>query len=211
MGVSTILYQAFGEKTNINKNISTTTQYEKIISKDFPSIALLKNGDLLFRRGYGVDSTISMNFSQGEKRYSHAGIIQKTDNGIFIIHAEEDKEHGYNGVYNEPIREFLEGIHIWAVYRFDLSLTLQEDVINYALKLKGQNITFDMNFNLKDDSKMYCSEFIYKVINRTTQKELISAKKYFLGKRFVTLSDLYENGNSQLVELSHSILKKPIR
>jgi hypothetical protein len=58
---------------------------------------------------------------------------------------------------------------------------------------------------------MYCSEFIYKVINRTTQKELISAKKYFLGKRFVTLSDLYENGNSQLVELSHSILKKPIR
>jgi hypothetical protein len=206
-----IVHQAFGEHKIIDtksQRLIVYDQYEKNPSKDFPSIGLLKNGDILLRRGYGVDSTVSMNFSQGEKRYSHAGIIQKKDDGVFIIHSEEDKDHGRNGVYIEPIKDFLDGIHIWAVYRFDLSPKLEEDVISYALKLKSQNIIFDIDFNLNEDNKMYCSEFIYKVINRTTGKELIHAGKHFVGKNFVTISDLYQNNSAKLVDISHNIIKR---
>ena len=196
-----IIYQAFGEHKTVDN------EYEKSPSKSFPSIDLLKNGDLLFRRGYGVDSTVSMNFSQGEKRYSHAGIVHKTDKGVFIIHSEEDKVNGRDGVYTESIKDFLDGIHIWAVYRFNLPLKLENDIISYALKLKSQDIIFDLDFNLNEDKKMYCSEFIYKVINRTTGKEYIKAGKRFVGKNFVTISDLYQGNDIKLVEISHKIIK----
>lgn len=211
VGIAFIVYQAFGEHKTFDKKTKKEiiyNQYEKHPSKGFPSIELLRNGDVIFRRGYGVDSTVSMNFSQGEKRYSHAGIIQKTDKGIFVIHSEEDKENGRDGVYVESIKDFLDGIHIWAIYRFDVSETLENSIIEYALKLKNQNIIFDIDFNLDEDKKMYCSEFIYKVINRTVKNEFIKAGKYFVGKKFVTISDLYQNGYSNLIEISHKIIEK---
>ena len=143
-GIVLVIYQAFGEHKTFHKKTKKKiihNQYEKHPSKGFPSIELLRNGDIIFRRGYGVDSTVSMNFSQGEKRYSHAGIIQKTDKGIFVIHSEEDKDNGRDGVYVESIKDFLDGIHIWAIYRFNLSETLE-------------NIIFDIDFNLDEDKKM---------------------------------------------------------
>ncbi|KIM04342.1 MAG: hypothetical protein KU29_10660 [Sulfurovum sp. FS06-10] len=207
IGIFWFLYQAFGnDEVKMVQKISSMTHYEKNPSLKFPSSNLLENGDIIFRRGYGVDSTISMNFSQGEKRYSHAGMIYKTDKGIFIIHAEEDKEHGHNGVYIESIEEFLEGISIWAVYRFDLSKKLHQNMVNYALKLSKKNIIFDMDFNLLDDDKMYCSEFIYKVVNRSTSQELITAGKHFFGKNFVTIFDLYTNDMNKLVQSSHKMV-----
>ncbi len=208
-----IVYQAFGEyeevtvENSVVKNFNYNKYSTQIIQK-FPQLDLLKDGDLLFRRGYGIDSTVSMNFSQGEKRYSHAGIIFKKDNKVFIIHSEEDKKNGHNGVYVEPIEDFLEGISIWAVYRFNLTSELRKKVINYSLTLKEQGIIFDIDFNLDEDKKMYCSEFIYKVINRTTKQELIRGGKHFLGRKFVTISDLYQNNSSKLINISHNILKK---
>lgn len=146
-----------------------------------------------------------MNFSQGEKRYSHAGIIQKTNNGVFIIHSEEDKNNNRNGVYRESIQDFLEGIHIWGVYR--LEKIKEQEIIDYALKLEKQNVLFDMDFNLDEDKKMYCSEFIYKVINRTTKDQIINPGKQFMGRTFVTISDLYQHDHAKLVDISHKIIK----
>ena len=68
-------------------------------------------------------------------------MIYKTNKSIFIIHAEEDKEHGHNGVYIESIEEFLEGISIWAVYRFDLSEKLHQRVKRTNIMYPSENPT----------------------------------------------------------------------
>lgn len=211
IGMIWIFYQAFWSQERQVKSDEKLLYggYEKNPSIAFPSLELLQNGDIIFRRGYGVDSTVSMNFSQGEKRYSHAGIVYKTDKGVSIIHAEEDKIHGYNGVYQESITDFLDGISIWAIYRFDqISKENQEKIVQYALELSQKNIEFDIDFNLKDDDKMYCSEFIYKVVNRSTTQTLIKPGKKFLGKSFVTISDLYKKNVNTLIQSSHKKLTK---
>jgi len=204
IGIVWVFYNAFFQK--IRKNSNFKQVYEKVASNKFPSIQL-KDGDIILRRGYGVDSTISTNFSQGEKRYSHVGLIDQTDKGVFVIHVVEDKEKSINGLYIESLGNFLDKVSIWAIYRYDFSETSSKKMMNYIEDLKKKNITFDMEFNLDDDEKMYCSEFIYKVINRTTEKELIKAGKVFMGKKFVTISDVYENTNSKLVEISHKLIK----
>lgn len=204
IGIVWVFYNAFFQK--IRKNSDFKKVYEKVASSKFPSIQL-KDGDIILRRGYGVDSTISTNFSQGEKRYSHVGFIRETDKGTFVIHVVEDKEKGLNGLYIESLGDFLDKVSIWAIYRYNFSQSNSKKLMNYIDDLKKKNITFDIEFNLDDDEKMYCSEFIYKVINRTTEKELIKAGKVFMGKKFVTISDVYENTNSKLVEISHKLIK----
>ena len=204
IGIVWIIHNAFFQKVIENKALKQV--YEKVAFSKFPSIQL-KDGDIILRRGYGVDSTISTNFSQGEKRYSHVGFISQTAKGIFVIHVVEDKEKSLNGLYVESLGEFLDKVSIWAIYRYNFLQKNSKKMMNYIDDLKKINITFDIEFNLDDDEKMYCSEFIYKVINRTNEKELITAGKIFMGKKFVTISDVYENTNCKLVERSHKLLK----
>lgn len=166
----------------------------------FPDTNLLQEGDLVFRRGYGVDSTVAMNFSEGEKRYSHAGLLVKRGGVFFVVHSEDDAEHGHYGIYPEPLREFLKDSPVWGVYRFKLSRKTRQKIAEAALHMTKRDIKFDYDFDLHDDDKMYCTEFIYKTVNRTVGKTIIRPGKRFMSRDFVTISDLYENDLVYLVQ-----------
>ncbi len=202
-----ILYSAFGDREISKKSFRNNHLYEKKPSQQFPNTDLLENGDILFRRGYGVDSTVAMNFSEGEKRYSHAGIVYIEKDKIYIIHSE-DEDDKRNGVFKEELNTFIDDSPIWAVYRFNMSDKVKETIITQALILETQNILFDNDFNLDEDKKMYCSEFIYKVVNRSANEEIIHAGKRFMSRTFVTISNLYENKYSKLVQSSHKKIKE---
>jgi len=165
-----------------------------------PIINKLENADLILRRGYGVDSIIAMNFSEGEKKYSHAGIIYKTNDRIFVIHSEDDSDHEIDGVSIITLNEFLNNTKQWAIYRFKLSNDIKKKIISLALQYSSQKIKFDNDFDLKDDNKMYCSEFIYKIVNRSSGFDVIVAGKKVLSRVFVTISDLYENRFTYLIQ-----------
>ncbi|MDD2451493.1 MAG: YiiX/YebB-like N1pC/P60 family cysteine hydrolase [Dysgonamonadaceae bacterium] len=204
--IISILFSAFGDSKPTQT--AQTFIYEKKSSHHFPDLNLLKNGDMVFRRGYGADSTVAMNFSEGEKRYSHAGIIFIDSNNTYVIHSEEDEEYGQNGVFKEKIDEFLSNSPVWAVYRLDITKEEQLALVELALTSEKNHILFDDNFNLKDDQKMYCSEFIYKTVNRSTNQQIITAGKKFMGRTFVTISNLYENKYTRLIQSSHKKILK---
>ena len=189
---------------NENKSIKLQIKYSKKPTSKYPEIDKLKDGYLVFRRGYGVDSIVAANFSNVEKRYSHAGIILLENNKVFVIHSEESPTKHFNGIVKEKLSDFLQGVKIWAVYKYD---DIDSNKLrDYTLKLKQQNITFDMDFDLKSDDKMYCSEFIYKSLNTVVNKDFIKASKIFLSKRYVVITDLYINEHTTLVDISHKIL-----
>ena len=202
-----IIYFIFERQTfnnvKVTQETKNTYQYSKKVTSLYPNMQLLKSGDIILRRGYGVDSIVAANFSNKEKRYSHAGIIYKDKNNIYVIHSEDNKIKGFNGVVQEKLQNYLKGIKIWAVYRYDdINLT---KLTSYILEEKKSNILFDMEFDLKTNNKMYCSEFIYKSFNKVSQKILIKASKLFLSKRYVVITDLYLNKNTKLIDISHKI------
>ena len=180
--------------------------YDTKISKKFPTAKWLENGDIVFRRGYGVDSNIAVNFSDGEKRYSHAGIIIKENDVLYVLHSVEDKKQDYHGVVKEKLKLFLNNMGMWAVYRYDLDKKTREGITQYALMIKKSNVSFDKKFDLNSDGSMYCSEYIYKVVNKVSYRKIITAKKIFAGRLFVTVSNLYENRYSILIDSSHKKL-----
>ncbi len=204
IGIFTI-YFIFEKQTphnvKVTQEIKSIYQYSKKATSFYPNIKLLRSGDIILRRGYGVDSIVAANFSNKEKRYSHAGIIYKDKNNIYVIHSEDNKRKGFNGVVKEKLQNYLKGIKIWAVYMYDnINVT---KLTTYILKEEQSNILFDMEFDLKTNKKMYCSEFIYKSFNKVSQKKLIKASKLFLSKRYVVITDLYLNKNTKLIDISH--------
>ncbi len=205
--LSFIVYSAFGDN-KLSKELHKNKQlYASKPSLQFPDINLLENGDIIFRRGYGVDSTVAANFSEGEKRYSHAGIIYKKEDKIYVIHSEDDDE-GHNGVFMENLDDFIDNSPIWAVYRYKVLDKIKVKMIQESLAFLHKHTKFDNDFDLKDDDKMYCTEFIYKVVNRSAKKEIIHAGKRFMSRTFVTISDLYENSYAFLLQSNYKKIKE---
>lgn len=202
-----VFYSAFGDHKKPLDKIKKQALYSKKATLVFPKLDLLKNADIVFRRGYGVDSTVAMNFSEGEKRYSHAGIIYKKDGEFYVIHSEDDDKSHHNGIFSQSLKSFLDGSPIWAVYRLNLPDRAKQRIVSLALEFQKKDIKFDNDFDLNDDKKMYCSEFVYKVINRANKREIIHAGKQLMSRTFVTISDLYENKHTKLVQSSHKKIK----
>lgn len=120
----------------------------------------LQLGDLLFR---GANSE---NLSQaidkvtqtlGETHFSHVGLVEVSDSGIFVLHASP-----VGGTCVVPINEFLhpEGDSV-TVVAYRLKDQWQESIpvaITKAKQMLGKPYNFSY---ILSDTAHYCSEFVY--------------------------------------------------
>lgn len=190
--------------TTISKKKDRSNIYSKTITLTYPDTSKLKDGDIVFRRGYGMDSIVAANFSNEEKRYSHAGVLVLENDKIYVIHSQESTRKGFDGVVKESLSSYLKEVKIWAVYRYlDVD---KKKLLKHMKTALNKNIKFDMDFDLHTDDKMYCSEFIYKSFNAISVKPMIQASKRFMSKQYVTITDLYINKHTVLLAASHKIL-----
>lgn len=188
--------------TNVKKDQSNT--YSKTVSLAYPNTSKLKNGDIILRRGYGMDSIVAANFSDKEKRYSHAGVIVIENDKVYVMHSQKSIPKGFDGVVKENLSSYLKQVKIWAVYRYlDID---RSKLIDYMKSILKNGVRFDMDFDISTNDKMYCSEFVYKSFNAVSNKPIIQATKRFISKQYVTITDLYINTHTHLVTSSHRIL-----
>lgn len=123
------------------------------------------NGDLVLRRGKSLVSQMVL-LRDKHSEYSHVGVVVIKNGQPFVVHAtpgEAEKDQP-EYVKMETIQEFLdvEKSADFAVY----SLTKQNSeigtkVARKALDYYDQHIEFDSKFDLKDDSKLYCTELVW--------------------------------------------------
>ncbi len=188
--------------TNVKKDQSNI--YSKTVSLAYPNTSKLKNGDIILRRGYGMDSIVAANFSDKEKRYSHAGVIVIENDKVYVMHSQKSIPKGFDGVVKENLSSYLKQVKIWAVYRYlDIN---RSKLIDYMKSILKNGVRFDMDFDISTNDKMYCSEFVYKSFNAVSNKPIIQATKRFISKQYVTITDLYINTHANLVTSSHRIL-----
>lgn len=170
--------------------------YENVSILRYPHSQYLQEGDIIFRRMYDVESTMACKFSEGEKRYSHVGMIVSQNNKKWVLHILPNQ-----GVVLTPIKIFLAQTKVWAIYRYK---ELEPSKLNrMALSYLHKNIAFDDNYDLKTKDFLYCTEMIQDIINSTLNKNYVKATKKFVGRQFVTISDMYENNQTTLIERSH--------
>ena len=135
--------------------------------------AISRDGDIICRMGKGIWSDKIADLSEKDKRFSHVGIIRKSNNQITVINADGTATQKRGFVNEDSLESFLKDSSMIGIFRTnDVDGHL---ISNVAFEYIG--VPFDWNFDLDDVHELYCTELIYVVLKDLESK--IQLKKIF--------------------------------
>ncbi|MFO8087301.1 MAG: YiiX/YebB-like N1pC/P60 family cysteine hydrolase [Bacteroidales bacterium] len=160
------------------------------------------NGDIILRRGKSLISQIVL-LKDKDSEYSHVGIVVIQNDQPYVVHAvpgEAEKDMP-EYVKMETMQEFLDSEKTvdFAVYTMaSPDNTIRQKVAEKALTYFNQHIEFDSEFNLADDSRLYCTELVwqaYKAAGINLIKSYDKINIPFYKGDFIYPSDIFKNPN----------------
>lgn len=126
----------------------------------------LQTGDIILRRGYGFVSTMILNYMKEDMPVTHLGIIIKNGDTIKVAHSLSSSVSNQDGLRLQLIDSFTHNSHdsTLLITRLKNIKNLDhQNIINQVDYYLKKDIPFDHNFDYKDTTKHYCSEFIWRV------------------------------------------------
>jgi hypothetical protein len=164
------------------------------------AISLLKQGDLVVRRGKDVASMMISMAGEKDHTWSHCGLVQIENGKPYVYHFIGSGNENEQGLHRDPAKNFFSARYNNAagIMRYALSdsqLHKQAELIQEYYK-SGKS--FDNDFDLLTDDKLYCAEFVYKVMNAVKQDSDFIGTTVHNGFTFVPIDKLYA-GNSSLI------------
>ncbi|MCS6981199.1 MAG: YiiX/YebB-like N1pC/P60 family cysteine hydrolase [Flavobacteriales bacterium] len=198
----------------LSDRILRLTKYREIPEKAFhetyrlteEEIGLLRNGDIILRRGHGfVSSVINELFHTGYN-LSHCALLYNDKGKWKVIHSVSSELSETDGVQSETlekfVRESVPGSLI--VVRLSQPNLDPEEPIKFAKQYLERRIPFDNRFDLKDTSKIYCTELIYLAYLRAFGKDLFAKRLTSDHPEFLSLSAFLDSTLFQVV-INHQI------
>ena len=140
----------------------TFSQIEKKLSKDF------KDGDIIFQTSESSQSNAIKLATNSN--ISHCGILFKKDSLTYVVEAVQPVKitRLYEWIANGKNKKY-------TVKRLEnLNKNQLQNMKNYGMKLIGKN--YDLYFGW-DDTKIYCSELVWKIYKKGANIELCKLKK----------------------------------
>lgn len=125
-------------------------------------IPIIKDGDLICRLGNRTWSLYFKEISPADKRFSHIGIIHIKNGIATVITAEGDAAHNQDYVEEVSLQDFLNVARSIGIYRVhDIS---GNKIAETALQYVGHK--FDWQFDMNDNSEIYCTELAYTALQQ---------------------------------------------
>jgi hypothetical protein len=157
--------------------------------------SLLQDGDLLVRLNYDPASQFIKNFNRVDKKYSHAGLVFFENDKPYIWHILNDENNISGTIKKESLLQFANPRNNFSFGIFRYALTNEEtkNLKTQVLAWHKKGIEFDNEFSLKSNSKMYCSEMIYKAIKKATGNRITPATTELTGHEAKLLSAYLKN------------------
>ena len=157
----------------------------------------MRTADLIFRRGTGVYSQM-LNMHSDTVQYSHVGLLVDLDSSWFVVHAvprELDGPDDFERVKLEPLDSFLTHNRCLHAEFVHASLPRTDRVVARALQYARDSVRFDSEFDLKDSTKVYCTELIWRLfmiegIDLSEGRRSYSISPMFRGEGCITPRDL---------------------
>lgn len=121
----------------------------------------IRNGDLVFRLGRSVESRFVK--STGEQcGFSHVGIMVWFGDTLKVVHAVP-KEHN-DSIVCEVIEKFLsqERAQQAGFFKVKCIDSIANSAAEYGIGKFNEGCMFDHDYELNDDAKMYCTEFVWR-------------------------------------------------
>lgn len=127
----------------------------------------LQTGDIVLRDSKGFLASMFRKMSLTERKFSHAGFIVKENNHNFVYHFIDGEKH--SGLNIDKLEDFTTNTECnsYVVYRPDYSSEQKIEIQKLITDPQNKSKAFDIDFNLKSDQSMYCTEWIYKCLAAT--------------------------------------------
>lgn len=128
---------------------------------------LIQDGDIILRHGYGLVSDMIVETLKENYDISHCAIIKKDTDNFRVIHTVSQSISDFDGVQDQTLPVFIHQSHKNSVMvvRFKWPETDAGTKISakaqYYLDCK---VPFDNSFDIHDDTELYCSELIWRII-----------------------------------------------
>lgn len=158
-----------------------------------------KEGDLIFRNGYGLISNWFQSCSLKDPAYSHAGIVVLINGKPFVVHMQQNIKS--LPLLTESVSDF------WsrnvcskgALYRTDLSHEQLTTMLQSIHADRYNTPEFDFAFNLDDTSRYYCSEWIREKFIRATGDIAFFPITKLDNFNYISTDNLYLNSHTQFI------------
>jgi hypothetical protein len=164
-------------------------------------VRILKQGDIVFRKGNDATSDMLCLLNLTDKTYSHCGIIAIENGYPFVYHSiggEDNPDAKLRrdsaGFWFTPANNNMVGIA-----RTDMKDEEKNRTGELLRWFYKEKIKFDMKFDLRSDDRFYCAELVYKaIIQATGNKEYFKPVTAF-GFRYIGIDNLYLNPHCKTV------------
>ncbi|RYY46770.1 MAG: hypothetical protein EOO06_13850 [Chitinophagaceae bacterium] len=157
-----------------NDSLQNEARIHRAITAASKLAVEVKSGDIITRTGNDFTSQSLRKLCQRDQTYSHCGIASIENDSLFVYHAmggewnpDEKLRRDYFPLFAEPYSNNGLGI-----YRFSLPDSTMKAIVKNAQSYYLGGLSFDMKFDLKTDSSMYCAEFVYKVIRQAGRGQI---------------------------------------
>jgi hypothetical protein len=172
---------------------------ENVISFNYHN---LENGDIIIKRGKGFVSNMIVKYLKEDIPISHCGIIIVENESVYIIHSVAKEISARDGIQTASIDDFLNDSYKESL--FIVRPHFHDSVIkaNYLAKAKAYlqlKIPFDYDFNLEDESKIYCSELIYCCYDKDDRTEIFKTK-LVNGQKVVLFNSFLNDRHFEIID-----------
>lgn len=151
---------------------------EYTLTKD--EIALIQDGDIILRHGYGFVSDMIVDTKKEKFKVSHCAIITKdsVSGKLNVIHSVSQTLAEYDGVQSQSLRVFLNdckknSIIVSRYKNFGFSNSGKKISERAKFYLKNK-VPFDNKFDLFNHEQIYCTELIYLIIKDEFEDDIFS-------------------------------------
>jgi hypothetical protein len=163
---------------------------------------LIQNGDVIFRNGNDLVSQAARSMNRKDTSFSHCGLVFIENDSVFVYHA-------LGGIYNpnqrlrrDPIDSFCTPVenNAFGIYRYSLKKEQEVKLATIVNNYYRAGLKFDLFFNYQSDDVMYCSEFVFKSLNKSVDGALTKYIRLDTIPFGVTTDDIFLNENCILVK-----------
>jgi uncharacterized membrane protein YhiD involved in acid resistance len=173
-----------------------------VLAQNDSAIKGIQTGDLILRRGRDQVSDFFARLNTRNQTYSHCGLAVQTDSGVYVYHIMATLNHIEGQILCEPIDSFIDSKinSRWAIIRYNLDSIKQSHLLAKVQDYITQKITFDQQFNLQSDDKMYCSEMLYKAfLFASKDAQIIPITIAHSGKKYIAIDNLFEHKHCKTI------------
>ncbi len=154
------------------------------VEREFPTEEMAE-GDLAFRCGRGVFSR-AVTTAEEEGVYSHIGLLLRDGEAWKVVHAvpgETEGEDDFERVKMEDVGAFFSAERAVRGCLVHTGLADSATVAalrGKALRAVADSVRFDGDYRLEDSSRVYCTEFVWRLYADAAGIDLSEGRRRFI-------------------------------